>query len=128
MKIDDPLVLAEVEAASDRYETALRSNDLDTMDASFWQDARVRRISGRDELLGIENIRRFRAGRAPNDAARDYLSRDITCFGEHTAIINITFLRKADARVGRQTQTWVHMNGDWRIVSAHISFRETQNP
>ncbi|MEC5384095.1 oxalurate catabolism protein HpxZ [Uliginosibacterium sp. H3] len=128
MNIDDPLVLAEVEAASDRYEAALQSNDLDTLDASFWQDSRVMRVSAKDELQGIENIRRFRAGRPPTDAARDYLSRDITCFGDHSAIVNITFLRKADTRVGRQTQTWVRFNGSWRIVSAHISFREIPNP
>jgi ketosteroid isomerase-like protein len=128
MKINDPLVLAEIEAASDRYEAALLSNELETLDASFWQDARVLRISARDELQGIENIRRFRAGRAPTDAARDYLSRDITSFGDHTAITNITFLRKADSRVGRQTQTWVRFDGNWRIVSAHISFREIPNP
>ena len=125
MKIDEQRVCAEVEGASDRYEAALLSNDLDTLDASFWQDARVLRVSAKDELLGIENIRRFRAGRAPTDAARDYLSRLITTFGEHTAIVSITFLRKSDSRVGRQSQTWVRIDDSWRIVSAHISFRES---
>jgi ketosteroid isomerase-like protein len=124
MKINDEVIVSQIEAASDRYEAALLANDLETLDASFWQDARVMRISARDELQGIENIRRFRAGRAPGEVARDYLSREITCFGDHTALINITFLRKADARVGRQTQTWVRFDGSWRIVSAHISFRE----
>ncbi|MDB5801831.1 MAG: hypothetical protein JWL63_2770 [Rhodocyclales bacterium] len=126
MKIDEELVRAEVEAASDRYEAALLGNDLDTLDASFWQDARVLRVSAKDELLGIENIRRFRAGRVPTDAARDYLSRLITCFGDHTAVVNITFLRKSDSRVGRQSQTWVRIDDSWRIVSAHISFRESE--
>ncbi|MDB5815523.1 MAG: hypothetical protein JWN23_2640 [Rhodocyclales bacterium] len=125
MKIDAERICAEVEAASDRYEAALLSNDLETLDASFWQDARVLRVSAKDELQGIENIRRFRAGRAPGDVARDYLSRQITSFGEHTAVVSITFLRKADRRVGRQSQTWVRFDGTWRIVSAHISFRET---
>lgn len=124
MKIDDSIVYAQVEAASDRYEAALLGNDLATLDASFWQDPRVLRISAKDELQGIENIRRFRATRAPMDAARDYLSRHISCFGEHTAVVNIVFLRKRDHRVGRQTQTWVRIDGSWRIVSAHISFRE----
>ncbi len=126
MNINDEVILAQVEAASDRYEAALLSNDLDTLDASFWQDARVLRVSAKDELQGIENIRRFRAGRAPTDAARDYLSRHITCFGDHAAVVNITFLRKSDSRVGRQSQTWVRFDGTWRIVGAHISFRETR--
>jgi hypothetical protein len=125
MKINDQLVMAEVEAASDRYEAALRANELETLDVSFWQDARVLRVSAKDELQGIENIRRFRAARAPTDAARDYLSRQITCFGDHTALVSITFLRKADQRVGRQSQTWVRFDGSWRIVGAHISFRES---
>lgn len=125
MKIDDPVVYAEVEGASDRYEAALLANDLDTLDELFWQDARVLRVSAKDELQGIENIRRFRAGRAPTDVARDYLSRQIVCFGEHSAVVSITFLRKKDSRVGRQSQTWVRFDGSWRIVGAHISFRES---
>lgn len=124
MRVDEELVRAEVEAASDRYEAALLANDLATLDASFWHDARVLRVSAKDELQGIENIRRFRAARAPTDAARDYLSRQIVCFGDHSAVVSITFLRKADSRVGRQSQTWVRFDGSWRIVSAHISFRE----
>ena len=126
MKIDDPVVSAEVESASDRYEAALLANDLDILDALFWHDARVLRVSAKDELLGIEKIRKFRAGRALTDVARDYLSRQIVCFGEHSAVVNITFLRKKDSRVGRQHQTWVRFEGSWRIVSAHISFRENQ--
>jgi len=84
----------------------------------------VLRVSAKDELQGIENIRKFRAGRVPTDVARDYLSRHITCFGDQSAVVSITFLRKADRRVGRQSQTWVRIDGSWRIVSAHISFRE----
>lgn len=123
MIVDDPVVLAEVTAASDRYEAALQANDLGTLDELFWDDARVERVSQGNELVGIATIRAFRAGRPVAGLARDRLARRIVCFGADTAVVNLVFRRHADGRIGRQSQTWVRLPQGWRIVFAHISDR-----
>ena len=126
MEINHSQTVAEVAAASDRYEAALVSNDIATLDELFWHDERVERISARDELVGITAIRAFRAARTTGDLARERLSRSIVCFGDSSATVNVVFRRVADGRVGRQSQTWVRTDAAWRIVSAHISFRENK--
>lgn len=125
MQIDRRAVMDAVTHASDRYEAALQANDLVVLDELFWHDERVERIAAGDELRGIEAIRAYRAVRPTGDAARERLSRHIVCFGDAAAVVNILFRRARDGRIGRQSQTWVHLAGAWRIVSAHISFRET---
>lgn len=124
MDVDSVETLRALEAASDRYETALVANDTATLDALFWHDARVTRISPRDELVGIETIRAFRAARPTHDLARERLSRSIQGFGDSTGVVTVIFRRTSDGRVGRQSQTWVRFGEDWRIVHAHIGFRE----
>ncbi len=122
--INQAAMLAELEQVSDRYETALQANDLETLDALFWQDERVMRVAAKDELTGIEAIRRYRSARPLAELARERLDRHIASFGDHTAVVNVLFRRVADGRIGRQSQTWVRIEGLWRIVFAHISFRE----
>ena len=41
MEINLPEVVAEVTAAFNRYEVALNSNDVPTLDAIFWDSAHV---------------------------------------------------------------------------------------
>jgi len=128
MKINEPDVLAEVIAASDQYEVALMANDTDTLDTLFWDDTRVERVSPVGELLGIESIRSFRAARSTAGLARERLDRRVVCFDTHTAIVNVVFRRVADGKIGRQSQTWVKIDGAWRIVFAHISDRVNSTP
>ena len=40
------------------------------------------------------------------------------------ATANIEFQRVREARVGRQSQTWVRTPQGWRVVAAHISLME----
>ena len=47
MEIDLPEVVAEVRAAFERYEKALNANDVDVLDASFWNDSRTIRTRSR---------------------------------------------------------------------------------
>ncbi|GAA5168503.1 oxalurate catabolism protein HpxZ [Viridibacterium curvum] len=121
--VDNPVARAGLLAASDRYEAALLANDTATLDALFWHDARVMRIAAKDELRGIDRIRAFRANRSLNELAREYLSRDVVSFSDDAGVVNIVFRRQLDGQIGRQSQTWVRLAGEWRIVSAHISFR-----
>ena len=64
MRINAPAILAEVTAAFERYEAALVSNDIVTLDALFLDDATTIRYGGGENLYGIEAIRAFRAARS----------------------------------------------------------------
>ncbi len=65
MQIDLPEVVAEVKAAFERYEQALVSNDVATLDALFHNDPRTIRYGGAENLYGYAEIQAFRAARSP---------------------------------------------------------------
>ena len=61
MEIDLPEVVAEVKAEFERYERALVSNDVATLDAIFRNDARTIRYGGGENLYGYTEIEALRA-------------------------------------------------------------------
>jgi hypothetical protein len=58
-------VVAKVRATFERYETALNANDVDVLDASFWNDPRVIRYSLVDNAYAFEAIHASRPSRRP---------------------------------------------------------------
>jgi hypothetical protein len=56
MEIDLPEVVAEVTAAFERYEKALVSNDVATLDALFHDDPRTIRYGGFEILYGYGRL------------------------------------------------------------------------
>jgi hypothetical protein len=122
MRINDPTIVAEVEAAFAQYESALMSNDLDRLDAFFWTSDRTVRFGPGQNLYGTEAIVAFRAARVGGSPQRTLLHTIITTFGADFATANTEFLRVGDPRPGRQSQTWVRTEAGWRVVCAHISF------
>lgn len=125
MEINIPQVVAEVRAAFERYEKALNANDVDELDASFWNDPRVIRYSLMDTAYGFEAIHASRLSRPKTDLMRVLTNTVITAFGRDLATANTEFLRVESARRGRQSQTWARMPDGWRVVSAHVSFMPT---
>ncbi|HEY0271432.1 MAG TPA: oxalurate catabolism protein HpxZ [Sphingomonas sp.] len=121
MIVDDPATRAEVEAAVADYERALMANDLDTLDALFWQSPSTVRYGPGQNLHGIAEIRAFRAGRPGGSPRRTVLKVAITTFGADFATANVEFQREGAARSGRQSQTWVRLPEGWRVVAAHVS-------
>ncbi len=120
--INLPGVLAEVQAAFDRYEQALVSNDLDALDAHFWHADAVVRYGVGENLVGIEAIRAFRRSRPSTGLARALRHTVITTYGQDFATAMTEFHRESDPRIGRQSQTWVRFTqGGWKIVAAHVS-------
>lgn len=119
MEIDLPEVLAEIHALFDAYERALIANDIATLGALFWQDARVLCMGVAENSYGHDAIMAFRAARGPGAAHRTIARIQITSFGRDCAHTGIEFER--DGQRGRQTQTWVRLPEGWRIVAAHIS-------
>ncbi len=124
MKIDDPDVLAEVNAAFNAYETALITNEIDMLDRLFWHDDRTLRFGAGENLVGIGEIRDFRNSRPGKGLTREITGRHVTTFGDAFAVANITFRRNGEARIGRQTQTWTKMPEGWRVVAAHVSWMD----
>lgn len=123
--VNIPHVLREVEAAFARYEEALVQNDVATLDALFWDAPLTLRYGLAEELHGHAAIAAFRGARPAAGIARDLLRTRITTFGEDHAVASTEFRRpSAPGRLGRQQQTWVRLPEGWRIVAAHVSYRD----
>lgn len=122
MQVDLPEVVAEVKAAFARYEKALVSNDVVTLDALFHDDARTIRYGGAENLYGYEQIKSFRAARSPAGLERTLSKTVITTYGRDFAVASTLFHRPTmSGKVGRQMQTWVRFAEGWRVVPAHVS-------
>jgi hypothetical protein len=122
MEIDRPDVKAEVEAAFARYEQALVTNDVPTLEALFRDDPRTLRYGIAENLHGMDEIRAFRRARPPVGLERTLERTLITTFGTDFATASTLFRRDTmPGKVGRQMQTWVRFPDGWRIVAAHVS-------
>lgn len=122
--INDPVTLAAVSVAFVRYESALVSNDVEVLDALFWNSPQTVRFGAAENLLGYEAIQQYRAARPGAGLARTVTARHIATFGDDCASTAITFIRDGEPRIGRQTQTWVRFADGWRVVAAHVSWME----
>jgi hypothetical protein len=125
VEVNHPATLAEVTAAFATYEAALVGNDVATLDALFWSDARVIRYGIAENLHGAAEILAFRKARPAAGLARRLSRTTITTFGRDMASASTLFHRdSAPGKVGRQMQTWVRLPDGWRIVAAHVSMIE----
>jgi hypothetical protein len=122
VEIDLPEVVAEVWGAFDRYEQALVSNDVETLDGLFRDDPRTIRFGVGENLFGFDQIRAFRAARSPAGLARTLANTVITTYGRDFAVASTLFHRTTmPGKVGRQMQTWVRFPDGWFVVAAHVS-------
>jgi hypothetical protein len=123
MQINDPEVIAELAELYPKYETALVTNDVDTLVAMFWNATEAVRFGVTENLHGIEEIKSFRKGRSPVNLVRKIERLDIVTFGRDFGSIALEFSREVNGVTthGRQSQTWARMPEGWRIVSAHVS-------
>lgn len=123
MTINDPEVIAELQALYPQYEQALVSNDVDKLMTLFWAGPQVMRFGVTENLYGPEELEAFRRARPAANLARTVKRLDIVSFGHDFASITLEFERAAGERVvrGRQSQVWVRMPEGWRIVQAHVS-------
>ncbi|MEE4453326.1 oxalurate catabolism protein HpxZ [Novosphingobium resinovorum] len=120
MRINDPVLLAEVTHAFHAYETALMADDIPAMDALFHDAPTTNRYGVGEVLYGIEEIRAFRKGRGGSPQRK--LGRvAIIVYGDTFATADAEFFREGADRRGRQTQSWVRFADGWKVVSAHVS-------
>ena len=85
MELNIPDIVAEVREAFMRYEQALVTNDVATLDACFWTSPHTIRYGLGENLYGIEAIRGFRNGRSNLDLTRELGATIITTFGRDAA-------------------------------------------
>ena len=122
MIINDPAVLAEVEAVFARYEAALVSNDVVVLDELFLDSPVTIRYGIGENLYGIEAIREFRLSRPLAGLSRRLEQTVITTYGRDVATASTLFYRDdAAGWVGLQMQTWIRMPDGWRVAAAHVS-------
>ena len=126
MDINLPEVKAEVEAAFAAYEKALMANDVDALQALFWDSPHTIRYGIAENLYGYQQIGAFRAARSPVGLARRTSRTVITTFGRDFATASTLFHRPTvPAKVGRQMQSWARTPAGWRVVAAHVSVIDT---
>ena len=123
MMINDPKVIAELEALYPEYERALVTNDVEKLVAMFWDGQQVMRFGATENLYGPEDLEAFRKTRPASNLARALNRLDIVSFGRDFASITLEFECETGTRLvkGRQSQVWVRFPQGWRIVQAHVS-------
>lgn len=100
------------------------TNRIEVLDELFWASDCTVRYGAGENLVGIEAIRAFRTARPVKGLAGSLARTVITTFGLDFATAMTEFHRDGDARVGRQSQTWVRFDEGWKVVAAHISVIE----
>ena len=93
MEIDLPEVVAEVRTEFERYEQALVSNDVVTLNSLFHDDVRTIRYGGAENLYGYAAIESFRAARSPAGLPRTLSKTVITTYGRDIAVASTLFAR-----------------------------------
>jgi hypothetical protein len=121
--INRPEIVAEVRAAFDRYNTAIDSKDVATLNELFWKSENTVRFGFGENLFGHDAIVEFRGSKWLNAPARRATRVVITTIGSDCATTSAVMERGES--VTRQSQTWVRFPEGWRIVAAHVSALKT---
>ena len=120
MIINDPVIVAELRDAFERYEAALLAHDATTLDAMFVAAPATVRYGVAEVQYGIDEIRAFRAAQQPFTRTLDRLV--ITTYGTDFGTASTLFHRPDfPGQVGRQMQTWIRQDHVWRVAAAHVS-------
>lgn len=118
--VDIPEVVDEVRRALAAYEAALAANDVQALDAAFWDDPRVVRLGISESLYGAEAVTAYRRS-CPPPRPRTLCRTLITTFGRDVGTAVVEYREPGATATGRQSQTWVRRPEGWRIVAAHVS-------
>jgi len=121
LEINIPEVVAEVTEVFQRYERALIANDVEVLDALFWNNPNTLRFGVAENLYGYQAVASFRSSRAPIDLTRHLRNTVIVSYGRDFATANTEFQRVGSAVTGRQSHVWIRTEDGWRIAAAHVS-------
>lgn len=112
-------------SASEKYESALINNDVETLVDLFWESPHTVRYGPMEHLYGSDEIAQFRASRPSKDLQRTVTRKEVFTVGEHSGVVNLQFERRIgeELKLGRQSQFWMKLpEQGWKIMSAHVSF------
>lgn len=124
MTVNDVDLVQALARLHDAYEQALAANDVDALNAFFWDSPHVVRYGVAEQLYGTGELRAYRQGHTPPYTERRIVRRQIATFGPAFASVmsEVEMLVAGVRRTSRQSQTWVQIPAvGWRIVSAHVS-------
>jgi hypothetical protein len=121
-EVNLPEAVRELTRAFEDYERALQANDIEALNALFWDSPHTLRYGVKELLYSHAEIARFRRERGPVDQRRALRNTRITTFGRDFGVANTEYIPSGSERVGRQSQTWLRTDAGWKIVSAHVSF------
>ncbi|MGF6441038.1 hypothetical protein QF001_002721 [Paraburkholderia youngii] len=130
MEVNRPEIVAQVAAAFEAYERALVDNDVETMNALFWDAPATVRYGIAEIQHGGDAIRRWRETCVPVPRSRRLHRTVLTTFGGDYATVSTEFTSDTTPLTGRQMQTWARLHevndrfGGWMIVAAHVSLIE----
>jgi hypothetical protein len=118
-----PDVVEEVRALFERYEQAILDKDVDTLDATFWNNPHTIRYALHETGYGFDAIHAHRVARPPGVSIKERRIRlEILTLGHDIATVNFEFKVTGRDLVGRQSQTWIRFPGvGWKVVNAHVS-------
>ena len=119
VEVNETDTVAELSECFVAYDQALLSNDVDALDRWFWASPFAVRYGIGEELHGHDAIAAHRRTRSGPIIRGPITRRTITTFGRDAATVCVEF----DGN-GRQTQTWIRVDDEWRIVCAHVSLRQ----
>ncbi len=126
--INLPEIVAEVTAVFNRYETALVSNDIPTLNELFWDSPNTIRYGLGEQAYGHAAIAGERAARDPKDLMRTLTRIVITTYGTDYATATCEYRRVSSGKFGRQMQTWLRTADGWRVVAAHVTLFDAVLP
>ena len=101
------------------YETALMSDDLETLDALFADRPDTLRGDAAGVLVGHETISRFRGSRggAPRRTIAEVHVRVVDA--THALVVAVTAPERGGR--GQQTQLWERTEVGWQVTAAHVA-------
>ena len=122
MEINHPQTLTELTTQFNRYQQAIIDNDIAVLNELFCNNPHTIRYGTGENLYGHAEIAAFRGARDPRSVARVVGKTVVTSYGRDAGTTNVEFTR--GGRNGRQSQAWIRMPEGWRIVAAHVSYKD----
>src|SRR5919199_5776090 len=122
--INDSAVATELTELYLKYEKALCTNDIETLDNLFWDAPEVVRFGVTENLYGSDEVRAFRKGRSPVNVDREMFNLKVVTFDADTAAASLGFRRVWGGVVGlgRQRQMWRQVSEGGESVFAPVFF------
>lgn len=121
MDVNRPDIVSQLRAELERYEAALRVNDVATLNSYFLDHSATVRYGVAEHCYGYEGIRAYREQAAPIPPGRELLRTSIMTFGENFGSVSTEFASPGAGLIGRQSQTWLRTDRGWKIAAAHVS-------